>query len=248
MFKYIDITTEGYDPFIDEVNIYPSVLKFVNFKEQQLNFSNYYISISNIENNNCNDNNYLFYLNSTFKSDNVQSNEQFSIDLDYKENKTKAYCSFPDEIIIGKSGNIKCIIKEPINGNLKLELNNLYLQEKNKYIINLGDNHYFEMNNIECPYISYNNDASEDITPDKSKNNSLNFGLSFNTSYSPQKEIKILYYNHTEKKDNILEFNIIPSQNNTINNFIDCRYYFCRNYYCFSFNLFLLFYKSRKWE
>ena len=204
MFNYTYLKIGQSEPSIDETTLYPKILKFSDFAGKQLIFKNYYISISKYENQNCIDEQYEFDLITTFKSDNIISGESFTLKI---SNDLTAQCLFPSDTTIDTTSKISCSINKPISGSISFYFDYIYLEEKDIYIINQGEKQLFNIDNVECPFFSFN---SSD-TPEKSANFSMSFGLRIITSYKKPKEIKILDNDGKVKPENILEFNLNPS-------------------------------------
>ena len=211
IFKYTYLETGENDPSIDDSIIYPSLLKLSNFKNQIKQFENYYITISESQNEKCINENYEFDLFTHFKSSNIKGKKEFSLTLQgqYGENYN-AKCIFPNSPEFETSDKIHCIINDTIDSNIDLFFDYSYLEEEGIYIINLGNKKNFKFNNVECPLFNSGNETN--IKPEKSilKNNSFVFDIKIKTSYTKEEKIKIFYNNGTEKNENILEFLLIP--------------------------------------
>ena len=223
MLNYTYLEIGENDPYEDNTTFYPNILIFSNFKGQKLEFNNYYISILEYKDNECLDENYSFNLSTTFKSDNIPSDEKIYLDLKNESGDIfNAECKFPGETTIESTGNINCTINKAIYGNLKLYFDYLYLNNKEFYIINQGDKQTFEFNGVQCP-IFVPEKKDKEITPEKSESssNTLIFIIIIKTSYTTEKEINI-YNNNVKKDKNILEYNVKPFMKlQSINNLLE---------------------------
>jgi hypothetical protein len=218
MYDYTYIEIGENEPNIDETSISPNILKYTNFKNKKLIFNNYYISISEYVNATCRVSNFEFYLNTSFKSENIPSGETFSISLVNKNDENLiAKCKFPSDTKVGTTSFIYCIIDQSFNDiDLIMDFDILFIKDKNINIINLNEKKRFEFNGIQCQKLEP--DTSKEIEPKKDiATNSINFSLYLKTSFSNEEDIQILYKNGSVKADNIIDFNLEPYQNESSN-------------------------------
>ena len=186
-----------------------TIIFYSNFNNKRVDFTNYYISIMDYQNNSCVDEKYIFNLTAIIKSKNIPENEEFTLNL-MNINKAiiNAKCIFSKNTAIDSYNNIYCIIDDIIVGNLILIFDKIYIKEKEIYIINLDGKKSFEFENVKCPL--FFPDITGEILPKNSSfSNSFYFILSFKTSFTG-KIINVMYHNKTYKNNNILEFYLIP--------------------------------------
>ena len=110
------------------------IIYYTNFKNKKEYFPNYYISISDYQNNLCINENYKFDLIVTIKS-NISDKYSFSLNLAYNEINIASTCIFSDNITIDASNNIHCTINQQIDGNLILYFDKIFIKEEEIYII-----------------------------------------------------------------------------------------------------------------
>jgi hypothetical protein len=158
MYNISYIEVEENDPDIDTKTIYPNILKFSDFKNKNLNFSNFYISLVNISNDICNQDKYEFVLNVAFISEDIPNYLSVNLNLTKSlEEDINANCILEKNnnkvnlVNIAKEGKIHCVIDEVLDDdNITLNMNYLYLENENKYLINLGEKN-FDFGNEICP-------------------------------------------------------------------------------------------------
>ena len=211
MYDYTYIQTSDNNPDLNSSLIPPNYVGFSNFNNQKITFDNYYLEIISI--------NWLcleetFDFNLTAKFD-VNITEKVEFNISVTNNAEPIYikynCSFPENIKQGENSLIMCNMKDKTilqKNSLNLSFSVIYLEEKNKYIINRAQNKQFINNNVECPYIHIENDPS--IEPSiNSTDNTLQFSMKLQSSYK-NKEIKIYDTAKKEYKD-FLEIKLKPA-------------------------------------
>ena len=209
IFNYTFIQTGENNPDVNESLISPNVVKFSGFENKKLEFNNYYLEIQSI-NWNCLEESYDFNLTSKFKA-NVTEDEEFKINVTINnEQDIKYNCSFSNGIIAGKDASIICSIinKEALSDdNLVLNFDIIYLEEKNKYIINQAQNKKYTKNNVQCPFFYIN--TSTTISPTiNSTDNAMQYSFTIQSSYT-NKEIKI--YDKNKQSKNNLQIKLKPA-------------------------------------
>ena len=209
MYIYTYLETGENNPSTNE-SIENTIIQYTNFINKKIDFPNYYISISESQNNECINDNYKFDLIANYISLNIPEKEVFYLNL---TNNKIAECTFPESITIDTPYKINCIINESIDTNLSLTFDKIYLKEKNIYIINQGKKS-FEFKNVECP-LFFHNITEGEIKPENTSSNSFNFIILMKTSYKDKKEIKIYNSKNEEKKNNILDFNLTGYSNSS---------------------------------
>ena len=211
MYDYTYIEMADNNPDVNESLIPPNVLKFSNFNNQKINFDNYYLEIITI-NWACLIDSFNFNLTAKF---NVNTTEKVTFEIDIRNNTESNYikyvCSFSENIKEGTNSLISCKMKESTRlqkDNLFFTFDVIYLEEKNKYIINKGQTKEFKNNTVVCPFIHIENDPS--IQPSiNSTDNTLLFSMKLDGSLE-NKEIKI-YDNIAKEYKDYLELKLKPT-------------------------------------
>ena len=210
MFDYTYIETSDKNPERNSSLISPNVVKFSNFNNKKISFDNYYLEIISI-NWLCLEDLFDFNLTAKF---NVNTTEKVEFNINIINNSEPNYikyvCSIPENIKQGTNSLIKCHMKDKVilqKNRLILKFDVIYLEEKNKYIINGAKNKQFINYNVECPYLHIQNDPS--IEPSiNSTDNTLQFSMKLDSSYKNE-DIKI--YDNTKKEyKDYLEIKLKP--------------------------------------
>ena len=206
---YIEV--EDNNPATDESTINPKILQFSDFKNKNLNFSNYYISLVNLYNDNCNQDVYEFDLNINSISEDIPYDLSFSLNLTNTEGKEiEADCHLENNnnkelnlinIANENENKIHCEIKNDVlDDNYILNLNYIYLEQEQKYLINLGEK-TLNFGYKDCPSFSFSGNST--IVPTNTSDKSFIFYITIISSYTD--EIYILIYDkHLNPKEYII--------------------------------------------
>ena len=207
MFYYTYFEIEENEPSVNESIISPYVLKFSNFKNQKISFDHYYLRAQGSRWE-CQGDMYNFNLSATFLV-NVTESESFRINVSNDTANITYNCNFSKGIVARSSGTITCFMDKQIlleNSNLTVNFDIIYLEGKNKYIINNSTNKKFAKNNVECPY--FHIDDSSSTSPTKnSTDNSMIYSIIMDTSLK-DKQIKV--YDSDQKEKEALEVKLKP--------------------------------------
>ena len=207
MFYYTYFEIEENEPSVNESIISTYVLKFSNFKNQKISFDHYYLRAQGSRWE-CQVDMYNFNLSATFLV-NVTESESFRINVSNDTANITYNCNFSKGIVARSSGTITCFMDKQIlleNSNLTVNFDIIYLEGKNKYIINNSTNKKFAKNNVECPY--FHIDDSSSTSPTKnSTDNSMIYSIIMDTSLK-DKQIKV--YDSDQKEKEALEVKLKP--------------------------------------
>ena len=209
-YSYLEIGEN--DPSNDTSILFPNIVEFSDFKNKKIDFNNYYISISDKINNKCINDQYEFDLITTPYSERIPDDKFYLTLNDAKKTKNyNAVCAFQSTSTNDEISKIHCVFEETI------DIEKLYLkfeyylidEEKDTYLINLGDKKSFEFNNCECPV--FIPETQGEIKPEENPElkNSFIFIIEIITSYNKEEVIEIFYYNGIKKEENIVIFYLI---------------------------------------
>ena len=192
---YIEV--EDNDPATDESTIKPKIIQFSNFKNKILYFTNYYISLLNLYEDKCHEAIYTFDLDINSITEDIPNYLPISLNLTSTEGKEiEANCSLENNnnkevnlINVVNGSKIHCEINNDVlDDNYTLNLNYIYLEQEEKYLINLGEK-TLDFGYKDCP--SFSPYGNKTIEPTKTSEKSFYFIIIIICSYTDGKDIMI---------------------------------------------------------